>query len=78
MTCQALEPLADFLWRTQFTCFTSTKVQILTPEERRAFRYTQFTCFTGTKVQKLTHLMQSSFSAYDWVHVGGLVQQYKN
>jgi hypothetical protein len=28
VTCQALEPL-------QFTCFTSTKVQILAPEELR-------------------------------------------
>ena len=49
---------------TQFTCFTSTKLQILTPgaddsqrprdprQVRR--RGTHFTCFTGTKVQILT------------------------
>ena len=43
---------------TQFTCFTSTKVQILTLEELRArqadARLPQFTCFTGTKVPILT------------------------
>ena len=52
---------------TQFTCFTSTKVQILTSismcdsSHSSAGRYgaatragTQFTCFTGTKVQMLT------------------------
>ena len=43
---------------TQFTCFTSTKVQMLTPEELDK-RYcvndgTQFTCFTSAKVQMLT------------------------
>ena len=49
----------------QFTCFTSTKVQILTPESCVAGggrdargaggegAGTQFTCFTGTKVQIL-------------------------
>ncbi len=42
---------------TQFTSFTSTKVQILTPAEQRARcrphalgRPAQFTCFTSTKV----------------------------
>ncbi len=52
----------DELTCTQFTCFTGTKVQILTPEELRrgatqvaaragdAFTCTQFTCFTGTKL----------------------------
>ena len=55
----------------QFTCFTSTKVHILTAEELRGSpppRHrlgisrprgpagTQFTCFTSTKVQVLTHL----------------------
>ena len=54
---------------TQFTCLTSTKVQILTREVQageadndlarllsrlREFSGTQFTCFTGTKVQILT------------------------
>jgi hypothetical protein len=45
---------------TQFTCFSSTKVQILTAEELLAqaqrTRRLQgpFTCFTGTKVQILT------------------------
>jgi len=54
---------------TQFTCFTSTKVQILTqkalrvrsplmPEELGRMDHllsdTQFTRFTSTKVQKLT------------------------
>ena len=34
---------------------TSTKVQILTPEDRRGFaRCAQCTCFNGTKVQILT------------------------
>ena len=47
---------------TQFTCFTSTKGQILTPAksilresfERLRLQGTQFTCFTGTKGQILT------------------------
>jgi hypothetical protein len=43
---------------TQFTCFTGTKVQILTAEELRGRqadeRQPQFTCFTCTKVQILT------------------------
>jgi hypothetical protein len=48
---------------TQFTCFTSTKVQILTPVEPAhvdaarvgyTITGTQFTCFTSTKVQRLT------------------------
>ncbi len=38
--------------QVQFTCFTSTKVQILT--RRRRVAGTQFTCFTSTKVQLLT------------------------
>jgi len=45
---------------TQFTRFTSTEVQILTPEElqveydSRQTLQQQFTCFTSTKVQILT------------------------
>jgi hypothetical protein len=42
---------------TQFTCFTSTKVQILTRCSNgrwRGQRSTHFTCFTNTKVQILT------------------------
>ena len=47
---------------THFTCFTSTKAQMLTSEERlgrllngpRMLLGTQFPCFTGTKVQILT------------------------
>ncbi len=44
---------------TQFTCFTGTKVQILTqmwggPGAR--YPLSQFTCFTGTKVQILTQM----------------------
>jgi hypothetical protein len=47
---------------TQFTCFTSSKVQILTPEElgdRHSQRSSAsaspcFTCFTSTEVQILT------------------------
>jgi hypothetical protein len=53
---------------TQFTGFTSTKVQILTQQEqtnktpaelltkaeRKSIKNAQFTCFTGTKVQILT------------------------
>ena len=47
---------------THFTCFTGTKVKILTqkrcagsrpPRALRVFA-THFTCFTGTKVQTLT------------------------
>ena len=44
----------------QFTCFTSTNVQILTPEELRRGRLTAFALLvqkyllTGTKVQILT------------------------
>ena len=40
-----------------FTCFTGTKVQMLTPEARAAvFVATQkpVACYTGTKVQMLT------------------------
>jgi hypothetical protein len=47
---------------TQFTCFTSTTVQILTPKDLRAewtscgalTARSSFTCVTGTKVQILT------------------------
>jgi hypothetical protein len=42
---------------TQFTCFTSTKVQLLTSDEADCEYLhvgTQFTCFTSTKVQILT------------------------
>jgi hypothetical protein len=40
----------------QFTCFTGTKVQILTQKlaEEAPTLGAQFTCFTGTKVQILT------------------------
>jgi hypothetical protein len=38
---------------TQFTCFTSTKVQILTPRSIPRYSVT-VTCFTSTKVQILT------------------------
>jgi hypothetical protein len=40
---------------TQFTCFTSTKVQILQLVDARAGVgiCTQFSCFTGSKVQIL-------------------------
>jgi aminopeptidase C len=44
---------------TQFTCFTSTKVQILNRDRvGRCWLWagTQFACFTGTKVQILTQL----------------------
>jgi hypothetical protein len=55
------------LFSTHFTCFTSTKVQILTPKletpadtcrsllllSTRGY-YAQFTCFTSRKVQILT------------------------
>ena len=40
---------------TQFTCFTSTTVQILTQKAHASDAGTQFTCFTGTKAQILTH-----------------------
>jgi len=53
---------------TQFTCFTCTKVRILTPEEVQEYKYwpaklllqcrpwqhAQFTCFTSTRVHILT------------------------
>ncbi len=43
---------------TRFTCFTGTKIQILTRREAllepAAIWGTHFTCFTGTKVQILT------------------------
>jgi hypothetical protein len=39
---------------THFTCFTSTKVQILIP---LVIPGTHFTCFTSTKVQILTPLV---------------------
>ncbi len=45
---------------TQFTCFTSTKVQILCAGlyVQDVLTGTQFTCFTSTKVQILTHAPQ--------------------
>ena len=52
-----------------FSCFTSTKVQILTPEELGSEGAgdfsSQFTCFTSTKVQILTpeELPQSTLSS---------------
>jgi hypothetical protein len=50
-TLKAFALSADASKGTQFTCFTGTKVQILT--QRREQR-SHFTCFTGTKVQILT------------------------
>jgi hypothetical protein len=51
-------PQKDQLAGTQFTCFTSSKVQILTQKTLLAAQTprtpTQFTCFTSTKVQVLT------------------------
>jgi hypothetical protein len=51
-----------------FTCFTSTKVQIPTPEAQFAVgNYalgTQFTCFTSAKVQILTQLEQFAVGNY--------------
>jgi hypothetical protein len=52
----------------QFTCFASTKAQILTQQQlhqqQAAFGlgYTQFTCFTSTKVQILTLHQQQAAS----------------
>ena len=44
--------------RSQFTCFTGTKVQMLTPVAADICGHysagTQFTCFTGTKVHIVT------------------------
>jgi hypothetical protein len=58
---------------SQFTCFTSTKVQVLTPLELQLFNApvtpvgpsadSQFTCFTSTKVQVLTPLELQLFNA---------------
>jgi hypothetical protein len=46
---------------TQFSCFTGTKVQILTPEApARVEQVPQFTCFTGTKLQILMLRVWSS------------------
>ena len=56
---------------TQFSCFTGTKVQVLTqkarPVEPRELAHaactgTQFTCFTGTKVQILTQKADSTLA----------------
>jgi hypothetical protein len=44
----------------EFTCFTGTKVQILTSEEEIC---TRFTCFTGTPVQILTYYGGGAASA---------------
>ncbi len=72
VVCMVLFVLSWLFWMllvwttitgTQFTCLTSTKVQILTPVEPTlvdAARVdytvtdTQFTCFTSTTVQRLT------------------------
>jgi hypothetical protein len=61
MNMQELEANEDLTKRivhdlngTQFTCFTGTKLLILTQP-------TQFTCFTGTKLQILTQLRQQKF-----------------
>jgi hypothetical protein len=56
---------------TQFTFFTSTKVQILAPEVllmQRALAaqlsiQRQFTCFTGTKVEIVTQKRQRALAA---------------
>ena len=63
----SLIPLFKSAWHdltkntgTRFTCcFTSTKVQIMTPEELPEPAHTQFTCFTSTKAQILTALSTS-------------------
>jgi hypothetical protein len=63
------DTFSAFLLYYQLTCFTSTKVQILTPEERvpgpqstrsggrgGGGRDSEFNCFTDTKVQILTRV----------------------
>jgi hypothetical protein len=68
---------------TQFTCFTSAKVQILTPDELRQ-ALAEFTCFTSTKVQILTpdELRQALAVTVPLLQVLSLlvllVQKYKN
>jgi hypothetical protein len=55
-------PRATSAVGTQFTCFTSTRVQILTVEASPSSpngNESQFTCFTSTKVRMLTHLASS-------------------
>jgi hypothetical protein len=58
---------------THFTCFTGTKVQILTQKLEAALTFlpsqigaltacTEFTCFTGTKVQILTQKLEAALT----------------
>jgi hypothetical protein len=65
VACKDVEARLLRVWNryTQFTCFTGTKVQILTPEAPARVEQVplpQFTCFTGTKVQILTLRVWSS------------------
>jgi hypothetical protein len=45
---------------TQFTCFTSTKVHILTQASAGLTILAQFTCFTSAKVHILTQASSSA------------------
>jgi hypothetical protein len=58
-----VERVQQQVFTTQFSCFTSTKVQIRT--RKAVLAGTQVTCFTGTKVQILTlrvYLQQHTYA----------------
>ena len=83
------EELRRHSQQSSVTCFTSTKVQILTPEELRDAAATrlalfpQFICFIVTKVQILTpeELQDERCSDVSKLYVlsllASLVQKYK-
>ncbi len=71
--CDATSQIKSFTFSTQFTCFTSTKVQILAPEiekgasrdaalQRLAVYCLLLSCFTSTRVQILTPDMEKGTS----------------
>jgi len=57
---------------TQFTCFTSTKVQVLT----RLLR-TQFTSFTVTKVQIMTQRLVRDYSIRAYANTATKRQRFR-
>ena len=70
-------PCGAAQFTSQFTCFVSTKEQMLTPPEFVAFVggapqfTTQFTCFTSTKVQIMTQARRAQAGAGEWGGEGG-------
>ena len=72
-SCDATSQIKSFTFTPQFTCFTSTKVQILTQDiekgtsrdaalQRLAVYYLLLLCFTGTRVQILIPDMEKGIS----------------